>query len=127
MKKLFFFSLVLIFASACSQQKAAVLNVEAFSELIDEEVSLQLVDVRTPEEFQMGHMKDALLVDYFSEEFESRIDGLNKNQPIAVYCAVGQRSMKVYELLQEKGFKEVYHLDGGLDQWIAEGKTIIQD
>ena len=50
---------------------------------------------------------------------------MNKNEPIAVYCAVGQRSLKVYEILQEKGFKEVYHLDGGINQWIYEGKSVV--
>ena len=113
-------------ATACQEQKAAILNVESFNLLIDEELSLQLVDVRTPEEFKSGHIENALLIDYFSEDFESRLENLNKSEPIAVYCAVGQRSLKVYELLQEKGFKEVYHMEGGVNQWIADGNPVMK-
>ena len=127
MKKLILLFLVSIAISACQEQKAAVLNVDGFSELIEEEISLQLVDVRTPQEFQSGHLEDALLIDMYSADFDSRIENLNKSQPIAVYCAVGQRSQRVYELLQEKGFKEVYHLEGGLQAWQADGKTVKYD
>lgn len=124
MKKFLFFLLTIWTVSACQEQKAAVLNVDGFNELIEEEISLQLVDVRTSQEFQSGHLEDALLIDMYSEDFDSRIENLNKSQPIAVYCAVGQRSQRVYELLQEKGFKEVYHLEGGLQAWQAEGMSI---
>lgn len=124
MKKLNVLIFFLLIITSCETKKAAALKPDAFAELMTNEESLQLVDVRTPAEFQSGYLRDALLIDMFSAEFESRLETLNKDQPIAVYCAVGQRSFQVFELLQEKGFKEVYHLAGGLQAWQSEGKPI---
>lgn len=110
--------------SACAENKAEALKPAEFANLINNEVSLQLVDVRTAQEFQSGYIQDALLIDMYSADFESRLENLNKNQPIAVYCAVGQRSYNVFQLLQKKGFTEVYHLDGGIQAWASEGKPV---
>lgn len=115
------FALVLI---SCNSKRAAALDANAFATLINEELSLQLVDVRTPQEYQSGHLRDALLIDMYSSDFTRRLETLNKDQPIAVYCAVGQRSFAVYEMLKEKGFKQVYHLEGGIQAWANEGKPI---
>ncbi len=109
---------------ACSGTKAEAVDPDGLYELMSTEYNLQLVDVRTPQEFKSGHLREALLIDMFSSEFDERIETLNKNQPIAVYCAVGQRSYRVYEMLQEKGFKEVYHLEGGIQAWEIEGKPL---
>jgi rhodanese-related sulfurtransferase len=127
MKKISIYIILSLVLIACETKKATVLNVQAFEDLISAEPSLQLVDVRTPQEFQSGHLQDALLIDMYSPAFESRLDNLNKHQPIAVYCAVGSRSQQVYELLQEKGFTKVYHLDGGIQAWREERKPIVFD
>jgi len=112
------------FVACEGKKKAAALDPEALNNLITNEISLQLVDVRTPQEFQSRHIENALLIDLYSPDFNDRISTLNKDQPIAVYCAVGQRSYQVYEMLQEKGFKEVYHLEGGIDAWINAKKPV---
>lgn len=127
MKRILNFSLLTLLLLGCQSNKSLPLDAEGFATLINDEMSLQLVDVRTPQEYQSGHLKDALLIDMYSPDFNSRIETLNKDQPIAVYCAVGQRSYAVFEMLQERGFKQVYHLEGGIQAWASEGKPISFD
>lgn len=115
---------VAIFVACEDKKKATALGPEAFSDLMTNEISLQLVDVRTPQEFLSRHLENALLIDLYSPDFDERISNLNKEQPIAVYCEVGQRSYQVFEMLQEKGFKEVYHLEGGINAWINAKKPV---
>lgn len=118
------FCLLSLILLSCEERKAAALRVPAFEQLLNERPNLQLVDVRTAQEFQTGHLENALLIDMYSSDFYERLQTLNKDQPIAVYCAVGQRSFQVYELLQQKGFKEVYHLDGGIQAWQMANKKV---
>jgi len=127
MKRGFAYLLLLLVFLGCESKKGAVLDAEAFDNVIRTEPNLQLVDVRTPEEFQSGHLENALLIDFYAPNFQDRLTTLNRDQPIAVYCAVGQRSEQVYHLLQEKGFKEVYHLKGGLQDWKLENKPVIRE
>ena len=123
MKKLFYL-IIIIGSTACNSTPASgVLGPEEFEKLISDS-NVQLVDVRTPMEFQQGYIENALLIDFYEEDFKSRVNNLDKNRPIAVYCAVGQRSYSAYEYLLENGFKSVHHLDGGINAWIAARKPI---
>ena len=82
--------------------------------------SLQLVDVRTPEETAEGIIEGAQNIDFRDPDFETYINKLDKNKPIVVYCGAGGRSGKTSELLEELGFKKIYDLTGGYTQWEAE-------
>lgn len=88
-------------------------SLEEFKVLIAEE-DMQLVDVRTPKEYENGFIEDALNIDFLENDFMQRCqEGLDKNKPIAIYCAGGGRSAKALNMLKEKGFKEVYELGVG--------------
>jgi len=121
MKKLLilFFSLSLL-SSCTSQEKMAVkkVDVSTFTKGIALENS-QLVDVRTPKEFEQGHIEGAKLIDFYSENFKEKIQQLDKATPVYLYCRSGGRSGKASKLLVELGFKEIYDLKGG---YIAYGK-----
>ncbi|MFN8353168.1 MAG: rhodanese-like domain-containing protein [Spirosomataceae bacterium] len=81
----------------------------------------QLVDVRTPEEFNNGHIQAAKLVNYNGPDFKEEAAKLDKNKPVFVYCAAGMRSSKAAKVLTELGFKEVYNLSGGYRDLISQG------
>jgi predicted sulfurtransferase len=51
----------------------------------------------------------------------------SKERSIVVYCSVGYRSSELADKLQEKGFKEVYNLEGSIFKWANEGREIYQD
>lgn len=82
---------------------------------------VQLVDVRTFEEYEAGHIDDAVnfnIID--SETFVSQISNLNQEEPVYLYCKMGGRSSRAAELLKEKGFKKIYDYSGGYNDWVSE-------
>ncbi|MDX1350905.1 MAG: rhodanese-like domain-containing protein [Putridiphycobacter sp.] len=81
------------------------------------EHNYQLIDVRTPEEFNSGNIEGARNLDFLGENFENEIQTLDKNKPVLVYCQAGGRSSKAMKVLVENGFTEVYNLLGGYGQW----------
>ena len=85
---------------------------------------VQLVDVRTPEEYQMGQIANAQNINYFSPTFDEDLKKLDKNKPIIVYCKSGQRSSKCSVKLLEAGFVKIYNLEGGITQWQHQGLEI---
>lgn len=89
--------------------------------IIKEKSELQLIDVRTLREFQAGHLINAQLIDYYKPDFKKKLSELDKNKPVAVYCAVGVRSNNTLKMLKSLGFKEAYDLKGGIQAWARAG------
>lgn len=85
---------------------------------------VQLVDVRTPEEFMEGHIKGFQNIDFMSDTFREEIEKLDKNKPVIVYCKSGNRSGKSCKIMQEKGFIKIYDLEGGIEKWKYEGNEV---
>lgn len=92
--------------------------VAEFEKLVKSKPGL-LLDVRTPPEVKKGTIEGSRNIDFFSENFESIISGLDKNKPVYVFCASGGRSGETMEIMKKKGFKEVYNLEGGFAAWKA--------
>jgi len=105
-------------STAKAEGQIQTINAEQFNKLLvlDE---IQLVDVRTPEEFQTGHIKDAQNIDYNNEGFKSNISSLDKSKPVLVYCRSGKRSASAAEIMKELGFTKIVSLDGGMIAWEA--------
>lgn len=78
-----------------------------------------LLDVRTVEEFDSGHLKGALNIDIKAADFAEQIEKLDKSATYLVYCLGGVRSARAMQLMQAQGFKKVYNLEGGLLKWKA--------
>ncbi|HET9056744.1 MAG TPA: thioredoxin domain-containing protein [Chitinophagaceae bacterium] len=87
--------------------------------------SVQLLDVRTPGEYQRGHLKGSLLANWNDKkEFERRTSFLDKNKPLYLYCLTGERSAEAAEKFRRDGFKKVYDLKGGINAWKKESKPV---
>ncbi len=78
---------------------------------------VQLLDVRTPNEYQQGHIKNAKLIDFYANDFKAQLLSLDKDKPIYLYCRSGNRSGKASKLLNHLGFKAIYDLKGGMIAW----------
>ena len=79
---------------------------------------VQLVDVRTKNEFDGGHIKKAVNIDVFDREnFISAFNSYNKEEPIYIYCRSGNRSKKASKTLDSLGFKQIFDLKGGFMAW----------
>ncbi|MCZ2140605.1 MAG: thioredoxin [Bacteroidia bacterium] len=121
MNKLITLLLLVIACLSCesntAQEKGGNLDAAEFKKQIENSNDIQLVDVRTTQEFNDGHLKNAVLMNYNSPEFKSAIEALDKNKPTYVYCLSGGRSSGAVSIMKEKGFKEVYNLNGGILSW----------
>ena len=117
MKNLIVLSLI-IFTSffGCKGQETAtikILDVQTFKDsVIGKEV--QLIDVRTPAEYEAGYIDDAKNIDFFAANFQDEFNKLNKEEPVYIYCKSGNRSGQSAAKLKDMGFKEIYDLQGGI-------------
>lgn len=82
-----------------------------------ENTDFVVLDVRTPEEFNQGHLPGAILLDYKSPQFEQELAKLDRNKTYLVYCRAGNRSIKAVEKMRELGFKHIAHMQTGIEGW----------
>ncbi|GAB63783.1 MAG: rhodanese-like domain-containing protein [Candidatus Jettenia sp.] len=91
-------------------------------ELIDHEKDIFILDVRTEEEYDKVHLKSANLIPI--QELEQNIERIPKDKQVIVHCAAGVRSAKACKLLKDKGLKELYNMEGGINKWQEEGYPV---
>lgn len=89
--------------------------------------SMQLLDVRTPQEYAEGHIDGALNIDVRSDDFQKMAEkDLSKDSTILVYCRSGRRSMDAAEILTRLGYK-VVNLKGGIIEWKEDGLPVTSE
>ena len=99
------------------RQKLNNLSILEFAGALENSGNMVLLDVRTPEEFQQGHLPGAINISYLANDLWDRLDVLDRNVAYYVYCRTERRSMRVCMLMQNGGFGEVYNMEGGLRAW----------
>jgi len=85
------------------------------------EGNVQLVDIRTPGEFNQSHISGSLNYDYYQRTFMSQMNTLDKSEPVYIYCRSGSRSRSASSKLQKVGFTKIYDLKGGINYWLRDG------
>lgn len=114
----------LSFSTSCSSQYK-LLDSKEFSKYIASEKSIQLVDVRTPEEYNNGFIESAKNIDWNGSNFETELSKLDKTAPLALYCLSGGRSGNAMRKAQELGFTKIIGLDGGIMAWRSEKLPLV--
>lgn len=104
-----------------AKMQTEVKNISArqAKELINKEKDVFILDVRTKEEYNEAHIKGANLIPI--QELEQNIGKIPKDKKVVVHCAKGKRSARACEILKDKGLKELYNVEGGINQWKSEG------
>jgi thioredoxin 1 len=119
-----FFAFAFIIA-ACnnsgSGQQLQQVDAKTFSEKIHEQNNPVILDVRTPQEFEGGYIAGAINIDYNSNEFSQKVNKLDKDESVFVYCLSGGRSSSAANEMRRNGFKNVVELKGGILKWNAAG------
>ncbi len=124
---LLFALLMFIGVSSCKKEankgEVKVVSVEEMQSLLDIE-DIQLVDVRTPGEYQEGYIENFQNIDFLSPTFDEDIAKLDKNKPVILYCKSGGRSASCAKKMVDAGFVKVYDLEGGISKWQHEGMEV---
>lgn len=103
------------------QKTYRTVTVEEFSNEIAGN-DIQIVDVRTPEEYQDGNISGSINIDINDNRFAERArELLDTAKTIAIYCRSGRRSKKAADILSKQGYN-IIELDGGFISWVKAGK-----
>ena len=117
--------LSLIFVFSCDLLNPVDINIISESDFVEiQDSDYTLIDVRTQDEFDLGHIDSAINLDFYSETFQNDILSLPKNETIVLYCRTNNRSSKTANILKENGFKEISVLEGGITEWVKNGNDI---
>lgn len=114
MKKLL---VILLVVAGCAGQSEHALKPKDFQQQFQSTADAIVLDVRTGEEVNKGHIEGAIHIDYKHEDFEKNVAALDKDKTYFVYCGSGVRSSKAGEVMEELGFKKYYTLEGGVKAW----------
>ena len=90
------------------------INIEPAKEMLDKG-DVAIVDIRDPESYKAGHIERAVLVN--DENIDSFLRNADKDKPLICYCYRGISSQGAAQFFQQNGFKNVYSIDGGFEEW----------
>jgi len=125
MKNVYFLFLFFAFTSCQAQPTTiAKMKPDEFEKAIKGN-NMQVLDVRTAAEFNTGHIKSSLHADWTNQQqFLDRIQYVDKDKPVYVYCLVGGRSAAAADWMRNNGFTNVVELTGGINAWKAASKPL---
>ncbi len=125
MKSLFFILINIYFIFTNIHAQTSTIDAVSFEQKISK-TRVQLLDVRTASEYKVAHLQKALQADWLDKkQFADRIQHLDKNIPVLLYCASGIRSGEAMLWMQLQGFTVLANLKGGLTAWKLEGKPLV--
>ena len=117
--------LSLIFIFSCEQLNSPEINIISESDFVEiQDLDYTLIDVRTQDEFDLGHIDSAINLDFYSDTFQNEILSLPKNEKIVLYCRTNNRSSKTATILKENGYKDIFVIRGGITEWVKNGNDI---
>jgi rhodanese-related sulfurtransferase len=90
-------------------------------QFVNAEAEHLLIDVRTPEEFESGHIPGAINIPV--QVIDQYLDQIPQDEPIVLYCRSGNRSSQAFDILSNSGYSDIYDL-GGIIDWTARGLPV---
>lgn len=117
MRKFLFILFVFSLLTGCSSAGYKNVNVEEAKKLIDDG-KVEVIDVRTPEEYQGGHIPDSKLMPL--QVLEGMLEELDPEKTYLIVCRSGNRSVEASNILIANDFKNVYNMTGGMNEWTYE-------
>jgi rhodanese-related sulfurtransferase len=127
MKKLLFCLICFLSIVGCNDSTAQIkLSPDDFEKLIKTDKTVQLVDVRAPQEVANGQIEKAVNINIADADFQAKMSQLDKTKPVAVYCGAGVRSGKAAAMLKTLGFTKIYDLQGGMGAWKGQNKAVVK-
>src|SRR5881392_1655509 len=103
------------FCGARDDASVPGISVQQLKDKMEASNTFELIDVREPFEFEIARINGAKLIPL--GEIPERADELDREQTLVVHCHSGRRSAEAVRLLKQRGFDNVYNLEGGIDAW----------
>jgi len=123
------FGFILPSCQAKQEQNITALSTKEASNLIEKhkgDSDFVILDIRTPGEYQSGHLQNAVMIDFYSKSFADEIGRLDKEKSYLVYCRSGNRSARSMDLFKKLQFQKIYHLSSGINSWNSEGLPLFK-
>jgi len=98
---------------------------EAAATIADAPDDLVILDVRTQEEFDEGHIEGAVVLDFYRDDFADELATFDPAVPYVLYCRSGNRSSQARAIMADLGFQSVEDVDGGIGGWTQAGLPVV--
>ncbi len=85
-----------------------------------------LLDIRTPEEVEAGHLPGAVNLDFRNPDFANELDKLDRDRIYLIYCRTANRTGQAFDLMTTMGFTKVYDMQGGIREWNEKGYPVCE-
>ncbi len=125
-KHFFTILFLLCFTVFAQAQKVVHITSTEASNLLAKDKKWIVLDVRTPDEFKDGHIKNAINIDINADDAHQKIDKLNKNAKYIVHCRTNHRSGMAVEYMKTHGFKNIYQMMDGYSGWSSGNKPVVE-
>lgn len=116
----------ILFLTGCGSSASVNLNANDFQKKITES-GVIVLDVRTAGEYMSGHIEKAINIDVEGMTFDGDIAKLDKSATYAVYCHSGRRSGIAVGKMKDAGFKNLFNLTNGIQDWQAAGLPLVNN
>ena len=111
--------------SAAAAGIRVVSPADAAATIADPPAGLVILDVRTQEEFDEGHIEGAVMLDFYRDDFAEELATFDPDVPYVLYCRSGNRSSQARAIMAELGFGSVEDVDGGVVGWQEAGLPLV--
>jgi rhodanese-related sulfurtransferase len=85
-----------------------------------------ILDIRTPGEYQSGHIEKSIMIDFYSKTYAEEVNRLDKAKTYLIHCRSGNRSTRSMALFKKLQFEKIYHLSSGINGWNSEGLPLVK-
>lgn len=111
--------------SLFAQNNVPEISVEEYKIKYANDSAVVVLDVRTPDEFNTGHLPQAINIDWYGEDFGKQVAVIDTSRTIVVYCRSGKRAGNAIKKMQQLGFHHLTNLKGGIMEWIKTDSVVI--
>ena len=119
----------LLSPTAKTDQQIKAVSPKEATNLINQHIGdpdFVILDIRTPKEYQGGHIENSIMIDFYSKTFAADVSQLDKEKKYLIYCRSGNRSARSLGLFKKLEFQKIFHLSSGINSWKSEGLPLVK-